>query len=212
MSSPTHAAPASSDGIADSQRLPLRRPPYDEDTARNIENTAFTGLSPRNLRLALAHNPTMGRHFQAMAQAVLFQAEVDLRVKEIAIIRTGALTRSEYVWGMHVSIFGEQAGLDDDAIRDLTLAPSWLDLRDARWTDAERLAVRMVDELHFQSGISDETWTRMNATWPPEQFIELIFASGVYHLASFFLNSAAVPLEDGQARFPGEMQPMEKPK
>lgn len=188
--------------IVESDRLPLRRPPYDEATRRNIENTAFTGLSPQNLRLALAHNPLLGAGFQALAHSVLFKAEVELRVKEIAIIRTGALTGAEYVWGMHVSIFGERCELDQAAINDLTLAAGWDDLKDSRWSDKDRLAVRMADELHFQSGISDETWTEMSAIWPPSQFIELIFAVGVYHVASFFINSAGVPLEDGQARFP----------
>lgn len=188
--------------IPESDRLPLRRPPYDDETRRNIENTAFAGLSPKNLRLALAHNPVLGGRFQALAQAVLFQAEVDLRVKEVAIIRTAARTGSEYVWGMHVELFGKKCDLDSDAIRDLTFAEGWQSLKDPRWSQEDRLAVRMVDELHDASRISDETWEQMNAAFPPSQFIELIFASGVYHLASFFINSAAVPLEDGQARFP----------
>ena len=92
--------------------------------------------------------------------------------------------------------------IDDGAIRDLTLSRSWRDLNEDLWTTEERLAVRMVDELHNHSTISDETWAGMNETWPREQVIELILASSVYHMAAFFLNSAAVPLENGQARFP----------
>lgn len=191
-------------GFATSRRLQLRRPPYDAETLKNIENTAFTGLSPRNLRLTLAHHPELGRHFQAMAHVVLFKSKVNLRTKEIAIMRTGALTRSEYVWGMHVSIFGERVGLTAEALEDLTMSATWQDLDSDLWSNEERLAVRMVDELHHDSCISDETWKEMQAIWPPDEFLELIFASGVYHLASFFLNSAGVPLEDGQARFPLE--------
>jgi hypothetical protein len=47
------------------------------------------------------------------------------------------------------------------------------------------------------------------ATWPREQAMELIFASSVYHMAAFFLNSAAVPLEEGQTRFPPGIQQAE---
>ena len=56
------------------------------------------GLLPRlvNLRLALAHHGKLGGAFQAMAHVVLFQCAVPERDREIAIIRTGALTRSEY--------------------------------------------------------------------------------------------------------------------
>lgn len=189
-----------------SRRLPPRQPPYDENMKSIIESTAFEGLGPRNLRLALAQHPALGSAFQAMAHVVLFECDVPERLREIAIIRTGALTRCEYEWGMHVSIYGEQCGLDDDAIMDITLADSWRELTDARWTEDERLVIRMVDELHAHSTISDATWSRMVSTWPQKQVIELIFATSIYHTAAFFLNSTAVPLQDGQAKFPAKVR------
>lgn len=39
----------------------------------------------------------------------------------------------------------------------------------------------------------------------------LIFASAVYQMAPLFLNSAAVPLEEGQARFPDGVMQAEVP-
>ena len=185
-----------------SDRLPLLQPPYDELTLKNIQNTAFTGLSPLNLRLSMAHHPVLGARFQALAHSVLFEAEVPMRSKEIAIMRTTALTGAEYPWGMHVAIYGERCELDETAVNDLALAESWESLSDPRWSDSDRLVIRMADELHANTNVSDETWTLLNATWPVKQVIELIFASGVYHLASYFINTTAVPLEDGQARFP----------
>lgn len=188
--------------LAHSTRLPLRPPPYEPEVARNIGNTAFKGLSPLNLRLALANHPKLAGAFQSMAHVVLFQSAVNEREREIAIIRTGALTRSEYEWGMHVSIYGEKCGFDAKQIADITTARSWQDLEATLWTDNERLIVRMVDELHHHSTVSDTTWAQMNAQWPREQVMELVFASSFYHMAAFFLNSAAVPLETGSERFP----------
>ncbi len=197
--------------LAQSKRLPLRAPPYPPAVMKNVANTAFEGLSPQNLRLALAHHPELGGAFQAMAHVVLFKCAVGAREREIAIIRTGALTRSEYEWGMHVSIYGERCGLSDASIRELTLCRSWRDLSDSLWTPSECLIVRMVDELHEHCTVSDDTWQRMSAIWPREQVIELIFSSSFYHMAAFFLNSAAVPLEDGQQRFPEGISPAEVP-
>lgn len=193
---------AETDELPHSDRLPLRRPPYDEQTLKNIRNAAFTGLSPRNLRLSMAYHPTLGARFQQLAHSVLFEATVPMRPKEIAIMRTTALTGAEYPWGMHVSIYGEQCGLDEAAVNDLALAESWQALADSRWSVEDRLVIRMADELYADTNVSDETWGSLIATWPIPQVIELIFASGVYHLASYFINTAAVPLEDGQARFP----------
>jgi alkylhydroperoxidase family enzyme len=87
-------------------------------------------------------------------------------------------------------------------IRELTVSASWRDLGASLWTPTERLIVRMVDELHHHSTVSDDAWRQMSARWPREQVMELLFASSFYHMAAFFLNSAAVPLEVGAERFP----------
>jgi alkylhydroperoxidase family enzyme len=183
-------------------RLALRSPPYEPQVQRLIDSQAFAGLSPGNLRLALAHHPRLALAFQALAHAVLFQTDLDERHREIAIIRTGALTRSEYEWGMHVSIYGERCRLTEPQIQELTHVSTALLLSDALWSPADRLVVRVVDELHHHSTVSDETWASMCGTWSQSQIVELIFASGFYHMAAFFLNAAAVPLEHGARRFP----------
>lgn len=181
-----------------SSRLPLRAPPYEPEVAARIGNTAFTGLSPQNLRLALAHQPALAGAFQALAHEVLFKCALPERLREIAIIRTGALTRSEYEWGMHVSIYGQRCGFTPEQIAALTQGSADA----ALFTEAERLVVRAVDELHHHSTVSDSTWQQLQALWPPAQIVELILAAGFYHMAAFFLNSMAVPLEDGAQRFP----------
>lgn len=187
--------------LAASSRLPLRAPPYEPAVAAAVQSTAFAGLSPLNLRLALANHSKLGPAFQAMAHVVLFQCALPERDREIAIIRTGALTRSEYEWGMHVSIYADKCGLSEAHVQELTRSASAAALAPALWTEKERLIVRMVDELHHHSTVADETWKLLTDGWPQEQVIELIFASSFYHMAAFFLNAAAVPLEHGAARF-----------
>ena len=188
--------------LAPSKRLPLRPPPYEPEVAAAVQSQAFKGLSPLNLRLALANHPGLGPAFQAMAHVVLFRCALPERDREIAIIRAGALTRSEYEWGMHVSIYASKCRLDAAQVHDLTCCSDWQSLSADRWTPQERLIVRMVDELHRHSTIADATWEGLSAHWPQDQVIELIFSSAFYHMAAFFLNSAAVPLEHGSERFP----------
>lgn len=188
--------------LAHSKRLKLREPPYPAEVVGNIGNMAFKGLTPLNLRLALAHHPKLASAFQSMAHVVLFQCELPERDREIAIIRTGALTRSEYEWGMHVSIYAEKCKLEPAAVADLTHCSKWTELSDVIWSPKERLIVRMVDEIHAHSTVSDETWLLLNTHWPQEQVIELIFSSSFYHMAAYFLNTTAVPLEVGAERFP----------
>lgn len=185
-----------------SSRLPLRPPPYEADVGKLVESSAFSGLSPVNLRRALANHPRLAAAFQSMAHVVLFGGAVGERDREISIIRTGALTGSEYEWGMHVSIYAEKCGLSPEQVHELTCCNAWTDLSETLWTPSEIVIVRMVDELHRHSTLSDTTWQQLSAAWPKEQVMELIFSSSFYHMAAFFLNSAAVPLEEGQTRFP----------
>lgn len=168
----------------------------------NTAFAAYSKLSPQNLRMALAHHPKLANAFQSLAHVVLFQTDVSARDREIAIIRTSALTRSEYVWGMHVSIYAESCRLTEEEVRDLTLKSSWRDLNPGAWTEAERAIVRLADELHVHSTVADETWAALEAFLPREQAIELFFAASFYRLSSSFLNVAAVPLEPGARRFP----------
>jgi alkylhydroperoxidase family enzyme len=195
-------------------RIPLREPPYPPEL-RTMGNTAFEALStlaPRHLRMALAHHPKLANAFQGLAHAVLFETAVSAREREIAIIRTGALTRSEYVWGMHVSIYGEPCRLSEEQVLDLTLQPSWRGLASGLWTDREKVVVRMVDEFHAHATLSDETWAAMAVHWPCEQAIELMFATCFYRLSCCFLNAAAVPLEEGARRFPAGIAQGEVPR
>ncbi len=194
-----------------STRLPLRPPPYEPEIEQTVGNPAFTGLSPGNLRRALAHHPKLAVAFQAITHAVLFGGAVSERLREIAIIRTGALMRAEYEWGMHVSIYAQRCGLDEAQVLELTCTPSWDALSEALWNADERLVLRMVDELHHHHTVADDTWAALVARWPKEQVMELIFASGVYRMAALFLNAAAVPLEEGQRRFPPGVRPAEVP-
>ena len=203
MSSPataTHAHPLPLE-LAPSTRLPLRPPPYEPEVEKAIRNSAFKGLSPLNLRLALAQEPKLSVAFQSMAHVVLFQGALPEREREIAIIRTGALTRSEYEWGMHVSIYAEKCGLSEAQVMELTVGQPG----EALWTEKERVIVRVVDELHHHSTVSDATWAAMCTHWPEDQRVELILSSAFYHMAAFFLNSTAVPLEKGARRFPPGM-------
>src|SRR3546814_11912985 len=75
--------------------------------------------------MSLAHHPKLASAFQAMSHIVMFQTAVAERDREIAIIRTGALTRSAYEWGMHVSIFGEKCGLTPEQVEDVTVSKPW---------------------------------------------------------------------------------------
>lgn len=160
----------------------------------------FEGPSPRHLMQALAHAPKLLMRFQSMGGTLLFSGKLPEREREIAIMRTGARTRSEYEWGMHVRLYQQSCGLSDAQIMaTLQGRPD-----DPVWTARETLILRAVDALHDSSTIPDDLWAELAAHWPPDQLVELVLTIGYYHMAAFFLNATGVALEDGAGRFPQE--------
>jgi len=66
----------------------------------------------------------------------------------------------------------------------------------------ERLLLRLVDELHDTSEVSDPLWLELRTEWTDEQLIELVALVGQYHLISFVTNAFRIPRESYAARFP----------
>jgi 4-carboxymuconolactone decarboxylase len=52
---------------------------------------------------------------------------------------------------------------------------------DRVWSAEERLLIRLVDELHDTSAISDGLWGELAAAFSVEQIFELIALVGFYH-------------------------------
>lgn len=187
-------------------RLPPRDPPYEPEIEKMMGAMRFDGPAPRHLMQALAHAPKLLMRFQAMGGTLLFGGRLPEREREIAIMRTGARTRSEYEWGMHVRLYQQSCGLSDAQVAaTLEGRPD-----DPVWSARETLILRAVDALHDSSTIPDGLWTELAAHWPPDQLVELVLTIGYYHMAAFFLNATGVALEDGAARFPQGQPAMTK--
>ena len=105
-------------------------------------------------------------------------------------------TGSVYEWGQHVRL-GLASGLTRDEITTLAT-----DAADAGWSDAERLAITVTDELVADDHLTDGTWAPALAEWGEQDLIELILLVGNYRMLAGFLNAARVELDDGLEGFP----------
>lgn len=104
---------------------------------------------------------------------------------------------------MHVSIFAERCALTEAQIGELTFGR----LSDALWNEKEKIIVRMVEELHRYSTVSGKTWELLRSNWQPSEIVQLILSASFYRMAAMYLNSMAVPLEEGARRFPPGIDP-----
>jgi alkylhydroperoxidase family enzyme len=173
--------------------VPLEAP-YEDSIAETF-NRLLPGMEPLKLFRTQAHNP---RVLQRMfAGNLLDKGSIDLRARELVILRTCVRCGSEYEWGVHVAFFSERAKLSSaDVAMTLTNQQEQITL-----PVQETLLLKVVDELHDTSTVSDALWNELVQHYSSAQILEIIALTGYYHTISFITNAARVELETFAPRF-----------
>lgn len=156
----------------------------------------FSGGEPYNIFRTLARHPKLFKRSMVLATGLLVKGNLPPRVREIVILRVAWRTGSNYEWGQHVRI-GLDSGLDEAEIAALAAEAA-----ESTWSDADRLAISVTDELCAEDDLTDATWDAALAQWGAEDLMEMIFLVGNYRMLAGFLNAARVELDDGLEGFP----------
>ena len=180
-------------------RLAPLDPPYAPDTADTLAAMMPPGMPPLRLFRTLAHNPRVLAKIRA--SNLLDRGSLERRQREIVILRTTARCRCEYEWGVHVAFFAAKVGLGAAEIAATVHGSA-----DARvWSPAERLLIRLADELHESARLSDALFAELRGHFRDDQLVELVVLAGFYHTISFAVNGLGVELEDYAVRFPARL-------
>ena len=94
--------------------------------------------------------------------------------------------------------YGEPLGLSAEQLDSLAAGTA----DDPVWAPRERVLVRLADELHDTSTVSDALWEELHAGWTAEQLVELVALAGFYHLVAYATNAFAVEREEWAATLP----------
>jgi 4-carboxymuconolactone decarboxylase len=148
-----------------------------------------------NIYRTLAAHPKLLKRWGVFGTHVLYKSTLPPRERELLILRTGWLCRSEYEWGQHV-IIAKGVGVTDEEIERVKAGPGA-----PGWSPLDEALLRAADELHFDSFISDTTWEALTERFETQQMIDVIFAVGQYHVVSMALNSLGVQLDEGVEGF-----------
>ncbi|MFF5210411.1 carboxymuconolactone decarboxylase family protein [Streptosporangium sp. NPDC000396] len=181
------------------QTLPPRlqpvEPPYDVETAEVLKAlgaplTLFRIFARRPERARGIHE--WGRYYMARRSAL------SLRHRELVIDRTTARCGAEYEWGVHIAVFAEKAGLDEDQVRSIVAGSP----EDACWAEpADRAVLRAVDELCDTNDLSDHRWLELTTAVGAEAAVDLLLVCGWYHAISFVARVLRLPAEPGTPAF-----------
>src|SRR5262245_24378401 len=100
-----------------SARIAPAAPPFGAEIQAWLERTMPPGWPPLVLFTTLARDPRLfGKFFAA---GLLDPGHLTLRQRELVIGRITALCRSEYEWGVHITLFGRRARFDEAQIASL---------------------------------------------------------------------------------------------
>jgi 4-carboxymuconolactone decarboxylase len=71
-----------------------------------------------------------------------------------------------------------------------------------QFDDRMTTLLRIADELHDSSTLSDAAWAVARPCWSDEQILEILAICGFYHFIGYLARAGRIGLEPWQARFP----------
>lgn len=148
-----------------------------------------------NIFRAMSHAPEAMLRFMRFGSHLLEDGKLDPALRELAILRTGWLTRSPYEFSQHIA-FGRRAGLNDEQIRAIAEP----DAPGAPFDDRQRAVIAYAGSLTSGASVSDDVFEAVGYFLDGEQLVELTMVVGFYNMVARILNALDVDLDEPAAR------------
>jgi alkylhydroperoxidase family enzyme len=151
-------------------------------------------LLARNINLyrLLAHSPRAARSLNTLARYIRDGSRLDPRLRQLAILQIGYVTRSAYQYSHHIRISGDFAVSDNDirAIADETAGrPSSLD-------PLAKEVLRATRELTCNLELSDETFAALHRGLDDERLTDLFITIAHYNGLVRLMAALKIDVED----------------
>lgn len=146
---------------------------------------------------ALAHSPLTLRKWSALVSHFANHSKLDRRLRELALIQIGWMSRSAYEWSHHVKI-ALDVGVTDADIRKMIeeSAGTFTDL-----DPATRLILRAAREISSQPEISQPTLEALQQILDKECLVDLVVMMSFYVGLVRLLSTFAIDVEPAYQPF-----------
>jgi alkylhydroperoxidase family enzyme len=146
----------------------------------------------------LLNHPTLARALNDLLATMLWHGSLDTRLRELAIMRIGWLTGSDYEWTQHWRV---ALGLGVSA-EDLVGVRDWR--AHNGFGPTENAVLAATDDVMSDGAVSAETWAACERELgrDPAVLIEMVTAIGAWRMVAGILHSLEVPLEEGIDSWP----------
>lgn len=144
---------------------------------------------PINLARITAHSPGGAAAFRRTGGWIRHKSKLDPRLREMAILRIGAITRTDYEYSHHIAL-GREFGLSDDDIAAVIAGPD-----NDRLDELESLILRAADEATLDLGVSDSTFAALAERLNAELLVEVTVVIAYYNAVIRLLRTLDVDVE-----------------
>ena len=145
-----------------------------------------------NLYKILAHSPNAARAFQGLGRFIRFESKLNPRLREMAIMTVGYLTRSPYEYSHHIKI-GRDFGVSDDDVRALI---DEAEGRESTLEPLDKTVLKAAREMTRDGAVGEETFAALETELCREHLLDLIITIAFYNGVVRVLASTAMDVED----------------
>jgi len=165
------------------QRVPMAE--FSPELQQRLE--ALWGR-PVDLYRALANQPALVAAWTEFFNSLRHESRTPRALREIMILRTAQLARSEYEWAHHLAM-ARKAGVRDEQIAELA---GW---RASNQFDARERAALALTEAVTASNVTDAVHAAAKRYFNDADYVELCLTAAAYAMVSRMLDALGVELD-----------------
>jgi 4-carboxymuconolactone decarboxylase len=167
---------------------PLAESEWNDEQRALVARFGKDGVAGNDLRIYL-HHPVLAKNIMPFERYIAQESMLTARHRELLILRTAWLCRSEYVWAHHADA-ARSAGISADDLTRIARGPDA-----AGWDPFEATLLRAADELYDSAFVTDGTWKALTARFDTRQVMDAVFTVAEFTMVSGTLNSTGVQIE-----------------
>jgi len=159
-------------------------------------------LLKRNINLfrAMVHSADGARAFHGLGEFIRHKSRLDPRLRELAILQVGYLTKSVYEYTHHIKI-GRDFGVSDDDLRALAAETAG---QSSQLEPLARTVLRAAREMTQGFAISEETFDALKKDLDYERLTDLVITIAFYNAVVRFLATMQIDNEPEYQKFLAE--------
>lgn len=151
---------------------------------------------PYNIHRVLAHSPETLASWIGFGTHVLRKNTLDVRLRELIILRVACNSGSDYEWGQHVRAC-VRLGIPREDVDRVVRGPD-----DGAWSTLDAAALRGVDEMMGGWSVSDGTYETLAHHLSPTQLVDYVLLISEFILVALTLNTFRVEPDPGLETIP----------